>query len=1135
MAITKTDFSTFIKSFRFRELFNEMGWNNVKMELSIPIDSMNYKLDAVAEKSAFKIFTCIQESEIKIPDYATRKKIESKLTKLFQEHMIIFTDGNKIEQIWQLAIRKIESPKKIVETRYYITQDPELLYQRASGLFFTLDEEEKVTIIDVTKRVADNFQQNNEEVTKKFYDGFKKEYVAFLKFIKGIDDNLSKEWYASLMLNRLMFCYFIQKKGFLDNNNNYLQDKLTACKEKNNNNTDFHSFYRNFLLNFFHQGLGMPDHGTDMQNEFGLIPYLNGSLFSEHEVESKFPDIEINDEAFENIFNFFDQYEWHLDTRETASGRDINPDVIGYIFEKYINDRAKMGAYYTREDITDYISRNCIIPWLFDELKLNYPNDEWIWQFVKDSDDDYIFETLKHGRIKTDDSWEVLPENVEKVCSSELEQKIVDENRPFLWELRKDWKSVASIAFPNIALEMETFREIIERRKRYEEIRNVINEGKIKNINDFITSNLNIRQFAQDIIEIADDPEFIHQFFNTISRIKILDPTCGSGAFLFSALNILEPLYEACILRMKTFIAESSEDENPSLSFFNEVLARVNAPEHPNLQYFIYKSIILNNLHGVDIMKEAVEIAKLRLFLKLVAAVDPDYHKLNLGLEPLPDIDFNIRAGNMLIGYASEKQIKDALRSTLDILNTRKNCEEIGKRLKQYNSDQLAGKTTFNSIKEEKGSLNDLLTSLREELNAPLFPKKIKKDVWLATYRPFHWFTEFYDIIDGRGGFDVIIGNPPYVNTKKIKYEIPKMYKTILCGDLFGICMERAFQLLNNKARFGMIVPLSATSTPKMDELKKLIINKDISWNSYYSASDQPSSLFSGVRHRLMICIKAKTDHVENHSTDFIKWLSSERKYLFDTKIIYYSNKDNNDTVPPNFKISRPLEFSILKKLFTNSAFESSKSETGVKIYYHNAPVHWGKVFNFIPYNKEDEVEKRSSHLKDLTLDTKKKANALIAYLNSTLFYWFNFQFTNCRDLTVGNINQIRFDSENLRKDLQNNLDKLVVDLMKDLKKNSIIYSRTLNGKHTEFEALFDLINLFLPRRQNSHVFGYLPRNMQIRRSRAWHLSSSRSIPTEPVCRSAPSSRINDMMPRHSRRSLDEGTACDSIPNLPRS
>ena len=80
---------------------------------------------------------------------------------------------------------------------------------------------------------------------------------------------------------------------------------------------------------------------------------------------------------------------------------------------------------------------------------------------------------------------------------------------------------------------------------------------------------------------------------------------------------------------------------------FKSTLAKVGA--HPNARYFTLKSIILNNLFGVDIMEEAVEICKLRLFLKLAAQVDPDQKHENLGIEPLPDIDFNIRAGNTLV------------------------------------------------------------------------------------------------------------------------------------------------------------------------------------------------------------------------------------------------------------------------------------------------------------------------------------------------------------------------------------------------------------------------------------------------------------------------------------------------------
>lgn len=73
--------------------------------------------------------------------------------------------------------------------------------------------------------------------------------------------------------------------------------------------------------------------------------------------------------------------------------------MIGYIFEKYINDRANMGAYYTKEDITDYISKNCILPYLFDETKRHYPKafntDAELWQMVKQSGGQYIYDAVK--------------------------------------------------------------------------------------------------------------------------------------------------------------------------------------------------------------------------------------------------------------------------------------------------------------------------------------------------------------------------------------------------------------------------------------------------------------------------------------------------------------------------------------------------------------------------------------------------------------------------------------------------------------------------------------------------------------------------------------------------------------------
>ena len=153
MSITKKIFTDYIKQFDFNGLFVDLGWNNDNYKESIAIDKQVFQLISVAEKSGFKIMVCNPDSNGNIPDYNTRKKIEVQFTKLKNLHLIIYVGEKKTEQIWQLAVRKVGKPTKVTETRYTINQSPELLFQRASGLFFDIDEEDNITIIDVTQKV----------------------------------------------------------------------------------------------------------------------------------------------------------------------------------------------------------------------------------------------------------------------------------------------------------------------------------------------------------------------------------------------------------------------------------------------------------------------------------------------------------------------------------------------------------------------------------------------------------------------------------------------------------------------------------------------------------------------------------------------------------------------------------------------------------------------------------------------------------------------------------------------------------------------------------------------------------------------------------------------------------------------
>ena len=108
---------------------------------------------------------------------------------------------------------------------------------------------------------------------------------------------------------------------------------------------------------------------------------------------------------------------------------------------------------------------------------------------------------------------------------------------------RTDWNKTAPSEF---GLPTEIWREVVARRERYENIRAKAAAGEISSIEDFITYNLDIRQFARDVIQYAESPDLVRAFWKGISAIKVLDPACGSGAFLFAALNILYDLYDAC-------------------------------------------------------------------------------------------------------------------------------------------------------------------------------------------------------------------------------------------------------------------------------------------------------------------------------------------------------------------------------------------------------------------------------------------------------------------------------------------------------------------------------------------------------------------------------------------------------------
>ena len=373
MASATQQLRQWLHAFDFRALLVEgLGWNHDRAEpLRLVVDGHDYVLDRVAEKAGFVVYVCSADASDAIPEYPVRRKIERQVGRLTFEHMIIFVDADRTEQCWQWVKRESGKPPAYRKHSFRAGQTGEPLLQRLQTLAFDLDEEPGLSVPVVASRVRQ--AMDVEKVTKRFYERFRTELSAFQVFIDGIAEQGDREWYASLMLNRMMFVYFIQKQGFLDSDVDYLRNRLERLRREGEPGR-FEQFYRIFLLRLFHEGLGQPkaDRAPDLVELLGKVPFLNGGLFEIHDLERDNPDIGIPDEAFERVFGFFDSYQWHLDERPLRADNEINPDVLGYIFEKYINQK-QMGAYYTKQDITGYIARNTVIPSLFDAARKECP------------------------------------------------------------------------------------------------------------------------------------------------------------------------------------------------------------------------------------------------------------------------------------------------------------------------------------------------------------------------------------------------------------------------------------------------------------------------------------------------------------------------------------------------------------------------------------------------------------------------------------------------------------------------------------------------------------------------------------------------------------------------------------------
>ena len=263
------------------------------------------------------------------------------------------------------------------------------------------------------------------------------------------------------MLNRLMFVYFIQRKGFLDNDPDYLKNRLQQCSSARARASSTPSTVTS-CCGCSTKALrsSQPSVLPDLEDLLGEVPYLNGGLFELHTLEQKHTDIDIPDEAFEHLFAFFDQYDWHLDTRPLRSGPRNQSRRARLHLREVHQPEADGGLLHQGGYHRVHLPRTPIIPYLFDAAQkkcaIAFQPDSALWRLLRDDPDRYIYEPVRKGVDAA-------------VCPQEIARGVDDVSQ------RGGWNRPAAPAF---ALPTETWREHVARRQRCLELRDKLRPGK---------------------------------------------------------------------------------------------------------------------------------------------------------------------------------------------------------------------------------------------------------------------------------------------------------------------------------------------------------------------------------------------------------------------------------------------------------------------------------------------------------------------------------------------------------------------------------------------------------------------------------------------------------------------------------
>ena len=607
---------------------------------------------------------------------------------------------------------------------------------------------------------------DSSELNKRFYKELANWYfwaVDNVEFPDDVEKDREKRNSTNVirMLTRLIFVWFLKEKDNLipdDLFNKKKLDKLLDYKDKNNS-----TYYKAILQNLFFATLNtemnkdVPDNRTFVKRQFGIQEFYRYERF--------FKDKEAALQLFENI-----------------------PFLNGGLFENL--DKNVGEANEQRIDCFSNNRKNeerlSVPDFLFFETEKSYDKLNKIYDT---SNKKYVvrglLEILNKYKFTIHEN---TPIEEEIALDPELLGKVFEN---LLASYNEETKTTARKLTGSFYTPREVVNYMVEE-SLMAYLNNYLVEKKIENLEaklrDLFSYNENEPQFTEKEKNIL---------IEAIDTCKIVDPACGSGAYPMGILHKMVFILGKLDQHNERWMQRQIDKvyDIPDTTLHENLKAEIEKAFNENFNDYGRKLYLIENcIYGVDIQPIAVQIAKLRFFISLIVDQKVNRKAKNLGIRPLPNLETKFVAGNTLIGIERPKQM--SLRNSA-IDDKEKLLRDVRER--HFNARTPATKKKYRERdKELRKELADLLESDGFKPEATRL---------MASWDPYdqNKSAGFFDnewMYGITKGFDIIIGNPPYVSIQLMdetdalrKGKFETFEKT---GDLYSLFYEQGINLLKN-------------------------------------------------------------------------------------------------------------------------------------------------------------------------------------------------------------------------------------------------------------------------------------------------------------------------------------------------